>query len=213
MLKYKIQVSPNHYLEPYDSLSRFISYYYQKDLFLKYAGNPNSQTKTLEIGIGSGFLKNYLHKVGYSIKTFDIDKKLKPDFVGDLFYIDRVIRHKKYEIILGFEVFEHISFNDIESIIAKVQNINSKYLIISVPQIKLYISFWIKVPIIKPIQKYFCLPFPKKHVFKKDHYWELGYSGYSLKDFVRNFEKFYILKHQFTAPLIPYYRYFVFMKK
>ncbi|MFW5847195.1 MAG: hypothetical protein ACOCUU_03505 [Nanoarchaeota archaeon] len=51
------------------------------------------------------------------------------------------------------------------------------------------------MPKIKPIQLDIILPFPIKHKFDGQHYWEIGKKGYSLKKIKRIIkEEFKILK-------------------
>lgn len=53
-MKRNIQVSKEHYSKEYDSVERFISYYYQSKLVLEL--NPKT---ALEIGVGNKVTYNY----------------------------------------------------------------------------------------------------------------------------------------------------------
>lgn len=209
---YKVQVEKDHYqIGGYDSESRFLSYFIQKDLVRKSAEEFNTP-RILEIGKGNGFLSEYLARNGFTIKTMDIDPDLKPDYVGDINLIQDIVK-ERFDIIACFEVLEHIRYDNIPSIFQKLASMNPKYIIISVPQARLYLSFWVKMNLFRPFQKYFSIPFPVKHNFDGEHYWELGKRGYSLKNFRAILTKEFAIQKEFTNPLDPYHRFFVLLNK
>lgn len=78
--KMKPQPSGKEYfLLKYNNMKRFISYQKQFSLILEQ--KPKS---VLEVGKGNGFLFCMLKQCGIKVKTFDINKKLNPDVVGDM---------------------------------------------------------------------------------------------------------------------------------
>ncbi len=209
--RYEKQVSKQHYgSQTYDTLERFISYYLQKALVLDLVNKDLDSV--LEIGKGSGFLSSYLKDEGFRVDTFDIDKDLKPDFVGDINEIKKVV-NRKFSVVCCFEVLEHIKFEDIPDILSQLSLISEKYLLISVPQVKAYISVWIKLSKLKPLSRYMGLAYPRNHVFDGEHYWELGSRGHSESRFRAYFSQCFREKASFTHPLNPYHKFFVLEKK
>jgi len=212
-MKYNRQVKKEHYTENYDSFERFISYFYQKEIVLKYFKNiPNKSKEILEIGVGNGFLSDYLKKQNLNIQTFDIDASLNPNYVGDLTKLGDII-DKKFEMIVCFETLEHIKFEDVPSVLDQMSTKTDNYLIISIPQVRLYFSLWLKISKIKPLDFLISLPFPMKHKFDGQHYWELGKKGYSIGKFEKILTNKFIVEDNFIAPLNPYHRVYVLRKK
>lgn len=214
-MNYTKQKSNNHYLKNYDNLGRFVSYYNQKNIILKLAhkisleNNLNiSDVRVLEIGKGSGFLIEYLKSYGIKVETFDVAEDLSPDYLGDVMSIDEIVKGK-YDIIVCFQTLEHIKFENFSEIITKICGTTNKYFVFSVPQIRFYVSFWIKFPIFPAKSFYLSLPFPLKHVFDGEHYWELGKAGFGFKKFRGLVEKIFKINDEFTDPLNPYHRFFV----
>jgi hypothetical protein len=205
-------VATEHYSSAnYDTLDRFISYYVQKELVLNsISGIENS--KILEIGKGSGFLNEYLSAHGCNIKTFDFDESLKPDYVGDIRELSTAAG-EKFDTIVCFEVLEHIPFDEVPEVLDQLAETTNNICIISVPQFRLYVSYWLKFPELKPFKGYLSLPFYRNHKFKGQHYWELGYRGYTIRRFKRLINKKFLLQQDFTHPLMPYHHFFYLRKK
>ena len=67
----------------------------------------------LEIGVGNRTVSNYLKENGVDITTFDFDKELKPDIVGDVRDM-KGIKENSFDVIMACEVLEHIPFDDVE---------------------------------------------------------------------------------------------------
>lgn len=211
MTKYNKQVEEEHYVKNYDSFGRFISYFYQKEIILKYFKNtPNNEV--LEIGVGNGFLSDYLRKQKINVKTFDIDSNLSPDYKGDITNIGDIVT-KQFEMIVCFETLEHIKFEDVESVLEQISTKTNNYLIISIPQIRLYFSLWFKISKINPINFLISLPFPMKHKFDGQHYWELGKRGYSISKFEKILKNKFIIENKFVSPLNAYHKVYVLRKK
>ena len=211
----EIQVSKEHYSgDSYDTVSRFVSYFNQKELILKAVSERSSKTKILEIGKGNGFLFSYLKERGINIKTFDFADDLHPDYVGDVRQIAQIVK-ETFDVVACFEVLEHIPFSDLPRTINQLKQISSDKILISVPKTALYFSIWIKITLLHPISFLVSLPtFFRKHKFDGQHYWELGNRGSSNNCFLSLCKKEGLfLEKQFTDPQDPYRKYFVFGTK
>ena len=208
------QVAKQHYDDShYDTESRFVGYYIQKELILKTRANAKSSTPftLLEIGPGNGLITDYAKKAGVSVTTLDIAEDLHPDIVGDITNLTKYTS-KKYSAICCFEVLEHLPYENLENIIAGFHAVTSKYLIISIPRVRLYLSLWTKLSRLTSKSIYLSFPFPKKHIFDGQHYWELGAKGYSEKNLKRIFSEKFKLIERLVNPLDPYHIYFIWEK-
>lgn len=209
----KTRVPNKHYsAETYDTLERFISYFLQKEKVFQLSRKMAKKPRILEVGKGTGFLTDYLKRNGFVVKTFDFDPALKPDYIGDIRSIIQIV-HQKFDIITCFEVLEHLPFGQIGNVLAQLSRLTKKYLIISVPQKRLYFSFWLKLPLLAPIGKYLGLSPFLPHRFHGQHYWELGCRGYSIKRFKNLLGRNFKIVQEFTHPLASYHRFFVLKKR
>ncbi|MEM2294293.1 MAG: class I SAM-dependent methyltransferase [candidate division WOR-3 bacterium] len=117
--------------ENYLTLERWLSYYYQiketMNVIKKVLAEANElhELKILEVGVGNrilySFIKNWLtaENVKFKYTTVDIDPELKPDIVGD---IRKIMLKEKVDVILAFQVLEHIPFQDVRSVMKKLKS-------------------------------------------------------------------------------------------
>ena len=178
------QVSKEHYYNKYDTLKRFISYHKQIEL-IKNTGN----NKVLEIGKGNGFLCDYLKKNNFDISTCDIDKDLNPDILSPITNIKS--KDNNFDVVCAFEVLEHIPFKDFEIAIKELRRVSSDYVIVSIPYPKIPFEFIYQLPLFKGWFRLGIPLFWKRFKPSEEHFWEIGWKGYSLK-IIRN-----ILKKEF----------------
>ncbi len=172
----KLQVQPGHYFNSsYDTKERFISYWHQINeiMLLK----PRS---VLEVGVGNGFLSNYLKIRTINITTLDIEYRLKPDIAGSI--LDMPIKAQSFNIVVAYEILEHIPYNNFVKALKELSRVSQKYIVISLPDITTVYRFNIELPRIRPIKKLIPHPFPRatNHIFDKQHYWEIGKVDYPL---------------------------------
>ncbi len=173
----KIQVNPKHYFNQiYDSKERFISYWHQIDEIVKL-----KPKKILEIGVGNKFVSNYLKSRGFNITTIDIDKRLKPDVVGDILKLP--FKDQSFDVIVCYEVLEHIPYENLQRALREMHRVSKKYVIISLPDSNPYYPIFMLIPILGTIRQLVRLPQIRKtkHKFDGQHYWEIGKKGFSLE--------------------------------
>ncbi len=210
--KFNIQVKKDHYSNSYDSLERFISYYYQIKSILKL--KPSS---ILEIGIGNKTTSTYLKNQGIKVTTCDFDKNLNPDFIADIRNLP--FKETKFDLVACFEILEHIPFEDVPLAMKNISKATKKYAIISVPYASIYIEILIRFPLIKKILKrpyirlFPYIPLYSKLFLNKEHFWELGRKGYPRKKLRKIFRKNFIIKKEFRPANDTYHYYFILKKK
>jgi hypothetical protein len=207
-MKRDIQVDKSHYFnKKYCSIDRFISYFYQIDLVTRL--NPK---RILEIGGGNKMVSNYLKSLGLNVTTFDFDKNLKPDVVGDITEISKYFDKEEFDVVCCFEVLEHIPFEEFDKSLREIKKITKRFFIFSVPQASLKISFGFKFPLIKRKDFLISFPLPVKHKFDGEHFWELGKRGYSLEKIRKNIKRHFKIVKEVRPRLNPYHRFFVLKK-
>ena len=188
--KYTRQVKTSHYsFDDYLKLERWISYYSQIDEVKRIAKLLNKQSlKILEIGPGDGIVSNILKSMGMQVITMDIDPSLKPDYVSALPKID-IPDKEKFDCVLCCEVLEHVQYSDMEESLKIISKI-SKYAVLSMPHVSLSLSLSFKFVYFKTFKYLFSVDLGfRKHKFNGQHYWEIGYRGYSYDGFKRSLRK------------------------
>ena len=141
--------------------------YWQQQKIMQNLVQPEQHV--LEIGVGSGFTANYLRSKGVKVTTIDIDAEKKPDIVANIVEYDF---KSNYDHVLGFEVFEHIPFNEFKLLLEKLAGICKEYLFFSVPRNeRLWFSCSFKVPKFRNISWEIALPQGK--ITTPTHFWEV----------------------------------------
>jgi ubiquinone/menaquinone biosynthesis C-methylase UbiE len=139
----------------------------------------------LEIGVGNGLFRFLAEKMGKKVISLDFDPELKPDIQASI--LDPLpIESNSFEAVVSFEVFEHVPFKYLSSILSEAARISSKYIIFSVPNREWHTKLLFQSDYFKMD---FFLSFPR--LFKRlglhqtydgdRHYWHIGDKGISLK--------------------------------
>lgn len=122
-----IQLNPDHYLKhSYDFRERFISYWYQINKIFKL--NPVS---ILEIGIGNGFVSNYLKARSYKVTTLDINPNFKTDVVSSVLSIP--FPKQSIDLTACYEVLEHLPYKNFLITLSEIYRVCRNNAIISLP--------------------------------------------------------------------------------
>lgn len=210
--KFNVQVPKEHYIEEYDDVARFISYFYQIDLVRRL--KPN---RVLEIGIGNKTTANYLNQNGIKTDTCDFDRELKPDYIGDIRELP--IKNESYDIILACEILEHIPWKDVDKALGELHRVSKKHVIISVPYSSAGFELMLRFPLIdrifkKPFLNFFSrIPyFFRKVKLPGEHYWEMGRKNYPKKKIRSALSKYFIISKE-VRPILNHYHHFFILKK
>src|SRR6266404_9387668 len=125
-----VQVGTDHYGPAnYDALHRWISYWYQMQAIVRC--RPST---VLEIGIGSGVLNRYLRdRLGLEVTTVDFDESLQPDRVGDVRELDSIVQQNSFDVVVAFQVLEHLPFSDFIPALRQLANASRGSVVLSLP--------------------------------------------------------------------------------
>ena len=153
-----------------ESKEHWTLYWKQQELIQSYA---NKNDKILEVGIGTGFTAAYLRHKGFDVTTADIDKEKNPDIHTNIVTAEL---DADFDIILAFEIFEHLPFKYLESTLSLLKRNCRKCLIFSVPEFyQSFISFSLRLPIIRRFS--FNIPRPRflpEPKLAEYHHWEVN---------------------------------------
>ncbi len=210
-----IQVKKDHYFrKKYDTLDRFISYFYQIDLSQEAV---EAGAKILEIGKGNGFFSDYLKKLGYQVTTCDFDKDLGPDVVADIRKLP--FPDNSFDLVTAFEVLEHLPFADVEVALAELKRVSGGRVLISVPYKSTYFEMVLKFPFVRTIFRrlfldiHFRIPLPFGGIkVSGQHYWEIDLFKTPLSKVRGTIRKFFRIEKEISPVLDHYHRFFVLKK-
>jgi len=158
--------------------------------------------RVLEIGPGEGVAAAYLRSLGLAYYTMDVTSASKPDIVGRLEDLDHIELFKKFELVCAFQMLEHSPYDQFTTNLAKMSDMASKYVFISLPYSCVGFRFslgfslgqnrhWKKdfsfyLPLNKPNRRY-------RPEYVRDypwavHYWEIGRQGFPWKRVKKDIE-------------------------
>ncbi len=169
------------WINDFENKTRWNYYWYQQKIL---HGKIELKDRILEIGVGSGFISNYLKSKGFNIKTFDIDKDKNPDIIANIVSYDF---KSTFDHILAFEIFEHIPYDKFIIVLKKLKKVCKKTLFFSVPlNRKVLFRISLFLPLIKHIN--WELSIKKRRITTEAHFWELNYKELSEKKLINDIE-------------------------
>jgi hypothetical protein len=150
---------------------------------------------------------------GVQVYTFDFDRDLQPDFVGDVANINAILGDKKFDVILCCQVLEHLPHDRFEDILQQLAQ-HAGNVIISLPYSAIKYKFEVKLPVIKTIKvNMYVHKFFKKYKFDGEHYWEIGTRGYTKRSVLKSMRKFFTVEKWYVAPYNSYHVFFILRGK
>lgn len=193
-----------HYFKNYDTKERWMSYWYQINKIMKL--RPKN---VLEIGIGNKLVSDYLKKRGINVTTVDINQDLEPDFVCSVTELSSTLK-SKYDVILCAQVLEHLPFSEFEVSLKEIAKICERYAVITLPYGGIDFSLITYLPRIG-LKKILSvkIPFPRKHKFNGEHYWEIDKKGYSLSKIRGIISRYFIIEEEFCPPENMWHYFFI----
>jgi ubiquinone/menaquinone biosynthesis C-methylase UbiE len=210
MQRTKTQVPKEHYIQKkYDTLERFISYHYQIASVLKF--EPET---VLEVGVGNGFVTDYLARTGVKVTTVDFDERLMPDIVADIRHLP--VPDNEYDLVMACQVLEHIPFDDFEKALGEIGRVTKRYAVISLPRRGSYMEFVLRFPFIRLLFHRNFLDF-SMHKYMRfggyemsgQHHFEIDANNYKLRIVREKIKKHFIILKEFSPVLNKYHYFFI----
>lgn len=196
----------NYFAADYDDKRRWASYWHQIDEIL--VVNPK---KVLIIGKGNGLVSEYLKLAGVKIVVLDIDETLKPDVITSV--LKMPFSDNEFDVVLCAEVLEHLPYNEFNKALSEIKKVAKIGAVISLPHFGPAIRFLLKFPILPEIKFMIKVPYPKKHVFKGEHYWEIGKRDYPLRRIKNDIKKSgFTIENDYIVFENPLHHFFVLKK-
>ena len=156
------------WIEGLEREDHFNWYYHQASLVYKYCDRSDH---ILEIGVGSSLLSDLLRRRKWEIATLDIDADKHPDICTSAVEFDYA--SITIDVVLAFEVFEHIPFVTFEQVVNRLGESKVKRIFFSLPwnEYRL-VDFSLSMPIIHDVK--FRIPLSKNKITTHAHFWELA---------------------------------------
>ena len=145
-----------------------------------------------------------------SYTSVDVAEDLHPDAVGSVLQLP--FADASFDAVCAFEVLEHLPFEQFNTALSELCRVARTHVVISVPHFGPMFSFSLKIPFIPQIRVAVKIPFPKKHIFNGQHYWELGKRGYSVSLVRNKLSTYGTLVRDFVPFGSPYHHFFVLKK-
>ena len=189
----------------YVTKDRWNNYFYQLDGVRFFDGAKN----VLEIGIGNKIVSDTLKKMGFDVKTLDIDEGLAPDIVASA--DNMPVGDKSFDVVVACEILEHLPFLKFEKCPSEIKRVAKRGAVISLPHAGYTFSFSFKIPLIKWKRFIFKIPhFWRAKTSTSEHYWEPGLKNYSLSKIKKIFKKAgFEIKESFIGPDDPSHVFFI----
>lgn len=167
----------------------------------------------LEVGIGNGFVSNFLKSSGIKVTTFDINCNLNPDVIGNVIEIDKYFQPNSFDLIVCAEVLEHIPFEYFEHIIKKFSNISKDNVLITLPRkhrILIDFRLLLKIPFIKPLIINIFKRIPDRRNIWEGHNWEIDFKPeFSLSEVSKLISKHFHIKANYVNKVIRHHQFFI----
>jgi hypothetical protein len=134
------QVETEHYRRrSYDTRERFFTYWAQIEEVLRLQSFP-----VLEVGVGNGFVSDYLRRRAVPVTTCDFDVRLRPEVVCDIRALG--LRSGSVGTVLASEILEHIPFDTFVPALRELHYVSKRFAVISVPNASRAYRIWIHTP-------------------------------------------------------------------
>ncbi len=213
--EHEARIDKSHYFDArYLKRERMYSFVEQIELIKQCAARDDS---LLEIGKGNGFVADFCTRyLGYQVQTVDVNVDLQPDIVDDI-TAPRKLKEKSADVVVCYEVLEHMPFEKSIRAVEHMARIARKYVLISVPDMRYFISGRFTVFGSGPIflQKLISTRRFRRarKKFGDDHHWEIGLKTDTVTysaDYVRRtlFQNVRLLR-DYRDIAVPWHHYFV----
>ena len=129
----------------------------------------------VEVGVGNGFVSQFLRTMGRTVLTCDINPELKPDLLVSVTELDQHIKVGEYDLIACCEVLEHMPFEHFEDTIRRFAKLSDKlFLTLPVYGVKFGIGGFFAVRYRRRWFSWWRVSSAFKYEMPPMHFWELG---------------------------------------
>ncbi len=157
----------------YLTRERWAGYWHQMDAVRTWTAKT-----VLEIGVGNGMVTDALRRLGYDVKTIDIDPALHPDVIANVTPLP--FPDHSFDVVLCAEVLEHLPWDESFQAMKEIVRVARVGAVITLPHAGYVWSVGWKVPLVSLKFWVWKLPhFWKTHQWNGEHHWELGKKGFS----------------------------------
>jgi Methyltransferase domain len=189
------------------NLSNFINTYYQ---FRDVKACVGDNGKILIVGPGAGLDAVILRWRQFNVTTFDIDETFSPDVQGSCHDMP-MFEDKEFDVVIASHVLEHLPRPFLEPALAELARV-AKFAIIYLPVAGKHAQIRVHPKILgRPIDmivdffKFWERPTGVELKYTEyQHYWEVGYRGYRLKEvrvlFEKNFTEIAVYRNRDWIP-------------
>jgi len=199
----------------YVDIKLWSSIYYQITEILSISLKTDS---ILEVGKGTGILGGVIKELGFSYESMDINPNLHPVHIGS---VDNMpLGDNSYDIIGCFEVLEHLPYEKLTDALSELFRVANKAVIISLPNAKRIISFYLWIPRTLHKKLFIPIPFykPSINCDDPDHRWEINRGKHSIRQIRGTLQKVankcdFSLVREYRNWENSYHHFFVFHKK
>lgn len=192
------QVSRAHYFDHYDTEQRFVSYWHQIRAVQEF--DPGS---VLEVGPGNGTVTTYLRSQGVDVTTADIAPDLAPDVMCSVTGLP--FESDEFDVILCAEVLEHLPFDQFRSALTEIHRATRKGAVITLPHFGATAELIVKLPLMREKRIALTAPYPRRHHFDGQHYWEIGKRGYPLTRVLAEIDGVFSTSRHYLIPRNSYH--------
>lgn len=172
-----VQVDAAHYAGGYDSLYRWVSYWYQLRELRRLR-----PARVLEIGVGNGTVSAALARDGAAVTTLDFDPKLRPDVCGDVRRLP--FAPEEFDAVLCAQVLEHLPFDELPALLQEIGRVSRRHAVISLPCSRAGLFIVPTILGAATVPRFALrLPLPNAlcRLLFRQHKWEIGRLGFPLR--------------------------------
>jgi SAM-dependent methyltransferase len=172
------------------NLCNFVNSYYQYRDVLRCVGE---HARVLVIGPGQGLDTAVLRWRGCEVTTFDIDETFRPDVIGSCHSMP-MFSDQQFDVVIASHVLEHLPLPYLDAALAEISRIGRFavfYLPVAGRHSSLRLSLGVKGidwSAILDVFRFWHRPTGLRAAYSGgQHFWEIGYSGFRVKDLKRRF--------------------------
>jgi SAM-dependent methyltransferase len=204
-----LQVGAEHYGEQYDSLYRWVSYWYQ----LREVRRLEPRT-FLEIGVGPGMVSRELAQAGIAVTTCDFDARLRPDVCGDVRRLP--FAAGQFDVVLCAQVLEHLPFDEFPALLDEIGRVSRRYAVITLPYSRagmFFVPTFLGASTAPRLAVRLPIPNWLGRLLFRQHKWEIGRFRFPLRTVRRAIRGLGWRIRREVQPILNTYHYFFVLEK